>query len=492
MENSSIYSDIAKRTGGNIYIGIVGPVRSGKSTFIKRFMEKMVIPHIASDYARERAVDELPQSAAGKTIMTTEPKFIPEEAVTISLGDNVSMSMRMIDCVGYILPSSIGYIENEQPRMVMTPWSDREIPFNVAAEIGTRKVIRDHSSIGLIITSDGSIADIPRAEYEEVEERVIQELREIDKPFVVLLNCVYPNTPAARELAGAMEEKYGVPVIAASCIDLGEEEIQEILSRLLYQFPVREIGVEIPGWICSLEKEHWLKADIFSAIQSVAREISHISNVHPALAALGENPYIHSYHIERIDLGKGSVAMTVAVPGELLYEVMAEMTGLEICGEAGLLPCLRELAQMKRSYDKIKGALDQVAATGYGIVMPGANELVLEEPEIVQQGGRYGVKLKASAPSIHMLRADISTEISPIVGSEKQSEDLVMFLLNDYEENPERIWQSNIFGKSLHDLVNEGLHNKLYNMPVDARIRLQETVARIINEGCSGLVCIIL
>ncbi|MDL2233699.1 stage IV sporulation protein A [Ruminococcaceae bacterium OttesenSCG-928-L11] len=492
MENRSIYQDIARRTDGNIYIGVVGPVRTGKSTFIKKFMETLVIPNIESDYARERAVDELPQSSAGKTIMTTEPKFIPEEAVHVNLDDNASLNVRMIDCVGYIVPSSIGYFENEQPRMVVTPWYDKEIPFNMAAEIGTQKVITDHSSIGLVITTDGSISDIPRSEYEEVEERVIGELKEIDKPFAVLLNCVNPRSDDSREIARQMEQKYGVPVVATNCLDLTEDDIKRILSSILYQFPVKEVCVDIPEWLSTLDKDHWLKSDVLQSVQDAAREIAHISQVSPSFECLTDCEHIQHYRIDDIDLGQGAVKLTVVIPNQLLYRVLGEATGLDIQSEAGLMPCLMELAAVKREYEKIKGALEEVAATGYGIVMPGLDELTLEEPEIVHQGGRYGVKLRASAPSIHMMRADITTEVSPIVGSEKQSEELVMFLLNDFEENPEKIWSSNIFGKSLHELVNEGLHNKLYRMPADARMKLQETIERIINEGCSGLVCIIL
>lgn len=401
MENHGIYSDIAKRTDGNIYIGVVGPVRSGKSTFIKKFMETLVIPNIESDFARERATDELPQSSAGKTIMTTEPKFIPEEAVNVKLDDNASMSVRMIDCVGYIIPSALGYIENEQPRMVVTPWYDKAIPFNMAAEIGTQKVINDHSSIGLVVTTDGSISDLPRVEYEEAEERVINELKEIDKPFAILLNCAYPRSAEARELRTQMEEKYGVPVIATSCVDLTEEDIKEILSGVLYQFPVKEVCVDIPGWLVALEKDHWLKQDVYTAVQEAAKDVSHINNVAPCFDKLSECEHIQSHKIDDIDLGKGSVKMTVTVPSDLFYKILGEATGIEIEGESGLMPCMIELAKVKKEYDKVKGALEEVAATGYGIVMPGLDELTLEEPEIVRQGGRYGVKLRAGAPSIH-------------------------------------------------------------------------------------------
>ncbi|MCL2034269.1 MAG: stage IV sporulation protein A [Oscillospiraceae bacterium] len=402
MENRSIYKDIATRTDGNIYIGVVGPVRSGKSTFIKRFMEELVIPNIQSDFVRERAVDELPQSSGGKTIMTTEPKFIPEEAVHVQLDESASMNVRMIDCVGYILPSSLGYIENDAPRMVVTPWYDKEIPFNMAAEIGTQKVITDHSTIGLVVTTDGSITDLPRFEYEEAEERVINELKEINKPFAILLNCMQPHSTAARELQAGLQEKYGVPVVAASCLDLNEEDIRAILSSVLYQFPIKEVCVDIPGWIFSLEKEHWLKSDVYTSIQEAARNIGHISQVQSAFERLKDCENIKGHHVDNIDLGRGSVSMTINVSTTLFYKILGEATGLEIDGESGLMPCMIELAKIKREYDKIRGALEEVAATGYGIVMPGLEELSLEEPQIVRQGGRYGVKLKASAPSIHV------------------------------------------------------------------------------------------
>ncbi len=487
-----IYEDIARRTQGDIYIGVVGPVRSGKSTFIKRFMEKAVIPSIESDFRRERAKDELPQSAAGKTIMTTEPKFIPEEAVRIHIGENTAMNVRLIDCVGYIVPSSLGYIENNNPRMVMTPWFDKEIPFNMAAEIGTRKVITEHSTIGLVVTTDGSISDIPRNEYAEVEERVINELKEIDKPFIVLLNCLYPESTPSQQLAQSMQEKYDVPVMPVSCMDLSEADISEILSKVLLRFPVKEIEVEIPKWIISLKKEHWLKKACYENIIQSCEGLNYISSLKDCTADLEKCEYIKRCTVSGADLGVGSANLSVEVDPSLFYRILGEATGLELGGEEDLLPCMTQLAAIKREYDKIKGAMEEVQATGYGIVMPTMEELSLEEPEIVKQGGRYGVKLRASAPSIHMMRADITAEVAPIVGSEKQSEELVRYLLDEFEENPKKIWESNIFGKSLHELVNEGLHNKLYRMPGEARIRLQETIERIINEGCSGLICIIL
>lgn len=492
MENRSIYQDIAMRTGGDIYLGLVGPVRTGKSTFIKKFMETLVIPNIDSDYRRERAVDELPQSAAGKTIMTTEPKFIPEEAVEVFLDDQASFRVRLIDCVGYVVPSALGYVENDGPRMVVTPWFEEEVPFNMAAEIGTRKVIQEHSTIGLVVTTDGSISDIPREEYEQAEERVISELKEIEKPFVVLLNATQPGSAKVQDLARQLSEKYAVPVMPVNCLELTQNDIRDIMSAVLYQFPVKEICVDFPRWILSLEKDHWLRQELVSSILDHAQEIVRIRDVESAMSKTTEQEHVESASVTEIDLGRGRVKLLMQVPGNLLYEIISERTGLDIDSEAGLMPCMIELSQMKRDYEKIKGALDQVEAVGYGIVMPTLEELRLEEPEIVKQGNRYGVRLKASAPSIHMMKADITTEISPIVGSEKQSEELVMYLLQEFEDSPEKIWESNIFGKSLHSLVNEGLHNKLYRMPQEARLKLQETIERIINEGCTGLICIII
>ncbi|MGN0683605.1 MAG: stage IV sporulation protein A, partial [Oscillospiraceae bacterium] len=491
MDNS-IYNDIAKRTDGNIYLGVVGPVRSGKSTFISRFMSNLVIPNITDEFRRERANDELPQSSAGKTIMTTEPKFVPEEAAAIELPGGVKMNVRMIDCVGYIVPSAIGYIENEAPRMVMTPWFDEEIPFNMAAEIGTQKVINDHSTIGIVVTTDGSITDIPRSEYEAAEERIISELNEINKPFVVLLNCEKPDSPQSRELAKSLSEKYGTEVLPLSCIDLTEEKILEILGTVLLKFPVNEVKIRMPRWITSLGKDHWLKKDVFGCIKSAAANIVGINDIKIAADAISECEYIKRAVSEDVDLGTGSGTIDITLQNELFYKILGEATGLELNSENDLMPCMIELASIKRKYERVKNALEEVEATGYGIVLPQMDELTLEEPEIIKQGGKYGVRLKASAPSIHMMSANITTEINPIVGSEKQSEELINYLLTDFEENPTKIWESNIFGKSLSDLVNEGLHNKLNRMPNDARMKLQETIQRIINDGCGGLICIIL
>ena len=491
MAHKSIYEDIALRTGGDIYLGIVGPVRTGKSTFIKQFMDKLVMPNISEEYEKERAKDELPQSSSGRTIMTTEPKFIPEKAVNINIDNTANMNVRLIDCVGYIVPSSLGYIENDQPRMVNTPWYDEPIPFIMAAEIGTQKVINEHSTIGLVITTDGSISDIPREEYIEAEDRVINELKQINKPFVVLLNCLDPGCDSANDAAENIAKKHNVPVVPINCLDLTQNDIKQILSRILYEFPIKEISVNFPKWINSLPLNHWLRGDMIKALKS-ADGISHIRDINAFGKCIENCENTTTCKVNNIDLGLGKADVSIGVKPELFYKVLGENTGLDIEDELQLMNCIKELSVVKREYMRVKDALEEVEATGYGIVMPSIEELSLEEPEIVKQGGRYGVRLRASAPSIHLMKANITTEVSPIVGSEKQSEDLVMYLLNEFEEDPVKIWDSNIFGKSLHELVNEGLHNKLARMPIDARMRVQETIERVINDGCNGLVCIIL
>ena len=488
----NIYSDIAMRTGGDIYVGVVGPVRTGKSTFIKRFMDTLVLPNIRDIYKKERANDELPQSASGRTIMTTEPKFIPEDAAEIELPGNTALRVRMIDCVGYIVPSSLGYIENEQPRMVKTPWFEEEIPFNMAAEIGTKKVISEHSTIGLVITTDGTISDIPRAEYKQAEQRVVEELQALHKPFIVLLNSTEPQSAAAKDTAAEMSADYGVPVLAVNCMEMGEAEIKDILAQILFEFPVKEVCIDLPRWVVALDRTHWLRTAVTDAVRQAAEKLAHVRDVQTMAAEIAACPYLLSASVSAMQLSDGSARIGAVIEPQLFYKVLAESTGFEIGDEQALLQQMRELAAMQKEYSRLRCALDEVEATGYGIVMPTLEELHLEEPEIMRQGGRYGVRLRASAPSLHIMKADINTEVAPIVGSESQSEELVMYLLKEFEENPAKIWESNIFGKSLHELVNEGLHNKLYKMPSDARMRIQETLERVINEGCSGLICIIL
>ncbi len=492
MANSSIYGDIAARTGGDIYIGVVGPVRTGKSTFIKKFMENMVLPNIEDSAKRERANDELPQSSAGRTIMTTEPKFIPEEAIEINLPQNAKMKVRMIDCVGYIVPSALGYIEGENPRMVKTPWFEDDVPFNMAAEIGTQKVINEHSTIGLVITTDGSISDIPRNEYEEAEARVIGELKELKKPFITLLNCKDPDSAASIKLAEEMSEKYSVHVLPVNCLTLDADEIKNILSDILFEFPIKEIKIDLPGWITSLEKSHWLRSEIFGNIGEYANSLKKMRDINDFGLSMSNCKHISKAYVESINLANGSAKIGMQLESMLFFKILEEETGISISDEQELMKRMKELSQAQEGYKRIQDALDDVESTGYGIVMPGIDDLTLEEPEIMKQGGRYGVRLRAGAPSLHIMKATIQTEVAPIVGSESQSEELIKYLLKEFEENPSEIWKSNIFGTSLHELVNEGLHNKLYRMPLDARSKLQETLERIINEGCSGLICIIL
>lgn len=492
MTKSNIYSDIAARTGGDIYIGVVGPVRTGKSTFIKKFMETMVLPNITDSSRRERANDELPQSSSGKTIMTAEPKFIPEDAAEISLPSQAKMKVRMIDCVGYIVPSAIGYIEGENPRMVKTPWFEEEIPFNMAAEIGTRKVITEHSTIGLVVTTDGSISDIPRSEYEQAEERVINELKALGKPFIVLLNCQNPSSAQALNLAGELTAKYSVPVSPVNCLELNQDEIVSILSNVLFEFPIREIKIDLPAWISSLDKEHWLRSSIFGDIRTLAEKAAKVSDINSLSKSINNCKHINSSFVRNVELATGSATIEIRLSPKLFFKILEEETGINISTENELMKKMKELSRAQEGFKRIQNALDEVEATGYGIVLPSIDDLKLEEPEIMKQGGRYGVRLRASAPSLHIMKADIQTEVAPIVGSESQSEELIKYLLKEFEENPAMIWQSNIFGTSLHSLVNEGLHNKLYRMPLDARSKLQETLERIINEGCSGLICIIL
>lgn len=491
MEEFNVYKDIQDRTGGEIYIGVVGPVRTGKSTFIKKFMDTVVIPNIPDGMQRDRAIDELPQSAAGRTIMTTEPKFIPEQAVSVELDGDASFSVRMIDCVGYIVPSAIGYIEEDQPRMVRTPWYEEPIPFNMAAEIGTKKVITEHSTIGLVITTDGSISDIPREEYEEAEERVIDELNQTNRPFVVLLNCIEPETPEAKELAERLSRKYGVPVLPVNCVDITEQDIKGVIASLLYQFPVREVELDIPGWVTSLETDHWLFSSLLDTVRS-ACGISRMREVRGMLDSMKGCEFVRGIRVDSINLGSGMSRAELVLDQSLFYRILSEKTELEIKNESELMSQLIEMTDIRKRFRKLQQAYDDVLETGYGIVMPDVEELTLEEPQILKQNGKYGIRLKATAPSIHMMKTQINTEITPIVGSEQQSEELVMYLLKEFEENPVKIWESNIFGKSLHSLVNEGMHNKLYRMPADAREKVRETIERIINDGCNGLLCIIL
>lgn len=491
MTDMGIYSDIATRTGGDIYIGVVGPVRTGKSTLIKRFTENLILPNISTESARERAKDEMPQSASGKTVMTTEPKFVPETAVSIPLDEGADCRVKLIDCVGYIVPGAMGLIEDGQPRMVMTPWSESPLPFEQAAETGTRKVIEEHSTIGIVVTTDGSIGELPREAYVDAEKRVVDELKALSKPFVVVLNCAHPNSPQTQSLAAKLEEEYNVPVIPINCLEMSDSDIKDILRGLLYEFPVREIRFALPSWIDILEDGNELKDRVYSGISACACSLTRVGEIKGAAAAFSDSDDI-SARLDKLDLGSGSAKIDVRIPEKIFYNVLGEKSGFEIENERALLSIMTELADVKKKYDRVASAIDDVMNDGYGIVMPSIDELTLEEPEIVKQPGGYGVKLKASAPSIHMMKADIETEVNPIVGTESQSEELVSFLLKEFEEDPKSIWESNMFGKTLHELVSEGLNSKLAHMPDEARAKIAGTIQRIINEGSGGLICILL
>ncbi|MCL2873472.1 MAG: stage IV sporulation protein A [Defluviitaleaceae bacterium] len=492
MENYEIYKDIAERTAGGIYIGVVGPVRTGKSTFIKRFMDLLVIPNIENNFNRERAKDELPQSAAGKTIMTTEPKFVPNEAVDIVIDDSLNFKVRMIDCVGYLVPGANGYLDGDMPRMISTPWAEEKMPFLEAAELGTRKVITEHSTIGIVITTDGSVTDISREDYIEAEQRVINELKEMNKPFVVLVNTSKPYAPETEKLKSDLSAQHGVPVIAVNCAQLKAEDISSILEKILYEFPLLEIKINFPKWIETLDTTHWLKKEMIKVVKDVLNDVTKLREIKESIVGMEENEYIKKAYVDRISLGEGSAHIEAAVDDNLFYRVISETTGMDISGEYQLISTIKVLAEAKREYDKIKFALEEVRRKGYGIVTPQLDEMKLEQPVIFKHGAKYGVKMKASAPSIHLIRADIETEISPIVGTEKQSEDLIEYIAAETAEDPNNIWALNMFGKSMYELVKDGLQNKLYHMPEDAQIKLQETLQKIINEGSGGLICIIL
>lgn len=455
-------------------------------------MDLLVIPNIDNEYKKERARDELPQSAGGRTIMTTEPKFIPNEAVEITIGENLKFKTRLVDCVGYLVNNAIGYLEDDMPRMVKTPWYEEEIPFEEAAEIGTRKVIAEHSTIGILVTTDGSITDIPREDYINAEERVVKELKELNKPFVIVLNSDDPFSDYTKALAKKLEEKYGVSVLPTDCARLDIEDIDDIFSKILYEFPIETVNINFPRWVDGLPDDHWLKVELYDEIEKAFNNIRILRQVDLGINQLQNTKIITKTTLSEVRLGEGSINVSIDLIDELFYKVLTEISGVEIDNEGTLFSTMTEFSRTKKQYDKIAYALEEVKATGYGIVTPSIDELILEEPEMVKQGSRFGVKLKAKAPSIHMIRADIETEVSPIVGSEKQSEDLVNYMLAEFESDPKKIWESNIFGKNLHELVNEGLQNKLAKMPDDAQAKLQETLERIVNEGSGGLICIIL
>ncbi len=492
MERNDIFRDIAERTGGDLYLGVVGGVRTGKSTFIKRFMEVMVLPNIKNVYDRERAKDEMPQGGAGRTVMTTEPKFVPNEAVEIQISPTLSVKIRLVDCVGYRVQGALGYEEEDGPRMVSTPWFEEPIPFQEAAEIGTRKVIAEHSTMGVVITTDGSITDIPRENYLEAEERVIAELKDLGRPFLVVLNSTSAGSEETVRLAGELSAKYDVPVLPLDCAQMSQADILYLLEKLLYEFPVNEVNISLPPWVEELDLRHWLRQKFEDCVRETVKHVRRLRDVGGAVESLAEYDFIGEVRLLSMDMGTGSASIGITAAPELFYQVLGEQSGFTVEGERDLFRLVRDLSYAKREYDKVAQALAEVRETGYGVVTPTLDELILEEPELIRQGNRFGVKLKATAPSVHMIKADITTEITPIIGTERQCEELVRYMLNEFEENPLKIWKSEIFGKSVHDLVREGIQNKLHRMPENAQQKLQETLQRIVNEGSGGIICIII
>ncbi len=492
MEGYDIFADIAQRTGGEIYVGVVGPVRSGKSTLIKRFMELLVLPNIPDAYDRERAVDELPQSGAGRTVMTTEPKFIPDEGVGITIGDGLSLRVRFVDCVGFPVPGALGYTEEAGPRMVRTPWFDYEIPFEEAAEVGTRKVITDHAVLGLVVTTDGSFGDLARDSFVESEQRAVAELRELGKPFAVVLNTARPDSPDTETLVERLRGEYGVPVVPVNCSQLDEAGIEGIMEEVLYEFPVREVNIQQPAWVLELPADHWLRRRFDEAAAETLEGVRRLRDVQPALHRLAGFDVVERVDLLAMDMGSGVAEIALGAREDIFQQILEEVTGVDVAEKADLLRLLRELVVAKSEYDRVGDALREVHQVGYAMVAPDLADMSFEDPELVRRGNQFGVRLKAKAPSLHIIRADIEAEYTPILGTERQSEDLVHYLMEKFEDDPQKIWESQIFGRSLHDVLRQGIRQKLGNMPESAQQKLQETLQRIVNEGSGGLICIIL
>ncbi|HMM05500.1 MAG TPA: stage IV sporulation protein A [Clostridiales bacterium] len=492
MEKTDVLENISERTGGDIYLGVVGPVRTGKSTFIRRFMELLVLPNIEEFHEREIARDELPQSGTGRTVMTTEPKFIPANAVEINVREGIDMRVRMVDCVGYVVPGALGFEENEIPRMVHTPWGEEEIPFEEAAEIGTRKVITDHSTIGLLVTTDGSITEIERESYLEAEERVVAELKELDKPFVIILNSVDPFSVETRALSEKMQAEYDVSVVAVDAMNMTNDDVLRVLQEALYEFPVTEVDVHLPDWVPETDENHWLRKNLETDIFTIVDEIKRIRDLDNAVAAIDALEITEGASLLMMDLSTGISAVDVRINDSYFYQILGEYAGEEIEGNHTIMRLIRQFALSDKEWSKLREAMGEVRDSGYGVVNPQLDEMYLEEPELIKQGGRFGVKLKASAPSYHLIRANISTEITPLIGTEKQCEELVRYILEEFEDDPQKMWDTNIFGKSLNTLVQEGIQSKLCTMPETARGKLQITLERLVNDGGGGIICIIL
>lgn len=492
MEKTDVLENISERTGGDIYLGVVGPVRTGKSTFIRRFMELLVLPNIEEFHEREIARDELPQSGTGRTVMTTEPKFIPANAVEINVREGIDMRVRMVDCVGYVVPGALGFEENEIPRMVHTPWGEEEIPFEEAAEIGTRKVITDHSTIGLLVTTDGSITEIERESYLEAEQRVIAELKELDKPFVIILNSVDPFSVETRALSEKMQAEYDVSVVAVDAMNMTNDDVLRVLQEALYEFPVTEVDVHLPDWVPETDEKHWLRKNLETDIFAIVDDIKRIRDLDNAVAAIDALEITEGASLLMMDLSTGISAVDVRINDSYFYQILGEYAGEEIEGNHTIMRLIRQFALSDKEWSKLREAMGEVRDSGYGVVNPQLDEMYLEEPELIKQGGRFGVKLKASAPSYHLIRANISTEITPLIGTEKQCEELVRYILEEFEDDPQKMWDTNIFGKSLNTLVQEGIQSKLCTMPETARGKLQITLERLVNDGGGGIICIIL
>lgn len=492
MENRTIYESIAERTQGDIYVGVVGPVRTGKSTFIKRFMDLMVLPNVADEHIKQRVRDELPQSGTGRTITTTEPKFVPAQAVMVKLPDHTHFKVRMVDCVGYMVKNALGHLENDQPRMVNTPWSADRIPFTKAAEIGTRKVIADHSTIGIVVTTDGSIGEIPRDDFVAAEERVVKELKELNKPFVIVLNSIEPQNTSTMAIKEDLEKRHRVPVISVNCARMSPDQLQEILGKVLYQFPAEEIDFFLPAFISGLPKDHWIKSSIISGVKTWSKTIDHIKDIGETVAVLADGAVVKNAFVKDMDLGTGVVGTVLEPVDGLYYQVISEITGTKVQDDTQFFPLIRELAVAKKAYDKLAAAMVQVEETGYGIVQPNLAEMSLEEPEVFRQGNNFGVRLKAKAPSLHLIRTDVTTEVAPVVGSLRQSEDMIQSLLAEFTEDPQKIWETNIFGKSLYEMVEEQMQSKLSNVPDHIREKLQRSLQKVSDEGKEHMICIVI
>lgn len=489
---NNIYEDIAKRTQGDIYIGVVGPVRTGKSTFIRKFMENLVLPNIENEFKRERTQDEIPQSGSGKTIMTVEPKFVPADGVEIKIKDTVSLKVRMVDCVGYIVDGALGHEEEGKQRLVSTPWSQEAMTFEKAAEIGTKKVIRDHSTLGIVVLTDGSVTGIDRKNYLSAEERVINELKSLNKPFAVVLNTLDPYSESTELLRSELEEKYDVPIVPLNVLAMDEEDIENVMETVLYDFPLNEIRINLPKWVEGLERNHWIKNNIIFTLKQSIAEIGKLRDVDSIVKGFSELEFLEDTEVENVELGEGVISIDLTAKQDLFYNVLEEKSGFKIDGDHQLLNLVTKLSRVKNEYDKIESALYDAKTKGYGVVAPSLDELSLEEPEIIKQGKQYGIKLRANAPSLHIIKADISTEVSPIVGNQTQGEEMIKYLLDTFEENPSELWASNMFGKSLNDLVKEQLQSKLYTMPEEIRVKIQKTLQKIINEGSANIITILL